>query len=179
MMTLDMQLLRSLIACVGGLLIAQAPSPRVAPAPGSPSGQAVPYCEIVKQVAKFDHHVVETEVVYRRGAEISSVYSLSCPEASKEAWVDESEDLRKATPTAVMEAVEGSLRRDGRVRIRAVLEFDGPKPVVIPPGTPPWIEALMLGVNSRYGHANQFTYRVLLIKVIAAGPVPPDAPWPR
>jgi hypothetical protein len=78
-----------------------------------------------------------------------------------------------------MERMEKILDASGRARIVAVVEFDGPKPVEIPAGTPPELSEVMRGTNSRYGHQNQFGSRVVLLKIISVEPVPSDAPWPK
>lgn len=138
----------------------------------------VPYCSIVEQSAKYDHHVLETEGIYGTGMEFSGFYSSSCPEWRKVSWVDYSDDLRKHTSPALFKRMEKLLDADGRARVVAIFRFDGPKPVKIPPGTPPGIAAAMRDTDSRYGHMNQFNYRVVLLKVIRVSPVSPDAPWP-
>ncbi len=139
----------------------------------------VPYCWIVTHAAKYSHHVLQIEGIYRAGGEIMSFYSLSCPNAEESSWVDYSKDLRKRTPAKVMKKMEKLLASDGRADIVALVEFDGPKAVTIPPGTPPKLAEVMRGTDSRYGHMNQFATRVLLLKVIKVNSVPATAPWPH
>ena len=179
MMSLETRTIRTFMAFVLVLVIGDAACLAEGAARDRPPDRLVPYCELIKHVSKFDHQVVETEVIYTRGIEISSAYDVSCRKSDQLAWVDEFTELRKATPAALMERVETWLRKDRRVRVKAVVEFDGPKGVDIPPGTPPETEALMRGMNSRYGHMNRFGFRIMLIKLIAAEPVPASVPWPR
>lgn len=143
-----------------------------------PATKRTDYCSLVAQSAKYDHHVFETEGIYRRGGEIRGFYSLSCAERKDSAWVDYSEDLREHTPPPLYKRMEKLLDADGRAGIVAVLRFDGPKKVKIAPGTPPALAAAMRDFDSRYGHMNQFKYRVVLLKIIRVDSVPPDAPWP-
>lgn len=139
----------------------------------------VPYCQIIAHISKYNHRIIQTEAIYRSGGEVMSFYGLSCPSRDLGSWVDYSDDLRSATSAELMETMDMMLDTDGRVQIVALIEFDGPKPVKIPPGTSPRLAALMRGVNSRYGHLNQFRFRVVLQKVISVKPVQPNAPWPK
>lgn len=137
------------------------------------------YCRMVAQVPKFDHQVLKTEAVYRRGGEIMSLYSPSCPSHANSSWVDYSAALRDNTPPGLMDKMDTLLDADGRARIVAVVEFDGPKPVAIPPVTPSRLADVMRGTNSKWGHQNQFNSRVVLLRIISVKPVPPDTPWPK
>ena len=139
----------------------------------------VSYCRMVTQAAKFDHQVFKTEAVYRRGGEIMSLYSPSCPVHANSSWVDYSVALRDNTPPGLMKKMDTMLGANGRARIIAVLEFDGPKPVAIPPGTSPRLADAMRGTNSKWGHQNQFNSRVVLLRIISVHPVPSDTPWPK
>lgn len=166
------------ILCLGAMLGA----PRIQCAQDreqkTPASKRVAYCSILAQSAKYDHRILKTEGIYGTGMEFSGFYSLSCPEWRKVSWVDYSDGLRKHTSPALFKRMERLLDADGRARVVAVLKFDGPKPVKIPPGTPPAIAASMRATNSRYGHMNQFNYRVVLLRIINAESVPSDAPWP-
>jgi len=146
---------------------------------GDHTAPEVSYCRMVAQVAKFDHQVVKTEAVYRRGGEIMSLYNPSCPVHADSSWVDYSAALRDNTPPGLMEKMDTMLDANGRVRIIAVLEVDGPKPVAIPPRTPPRLADAMRGTNSKWGHQNQFNSRVILLRIISVEPVPSDTPWPK
>lgn len=138
----------------------------------------VAYCSIVAQSAKYDHHVLETKGIYGTGMEFSGFYSLSCPEWKNVSWVDYSDSLRKRSSPQLFKRMEKLLDADGRARVVAVLKFYGPRPVKIPPGTPPAMAAAMRAFDSRYGHMNQFNYRVVLLKIVRISPVSHDAAWP-
>jgi hypothetical protein len=139
----------------------------------------VPYCRMVKQYKKYDKRIVKTEAIYRSGGEISSFYHPSCPDRDKAAWVDYSGDLKKTTPSNLMKEMKAALDPDGRIWVTAIIRFDGPKPVEISPNAPKELAEIMNGINSRYGHMNQFDTRVVLIKVLSIKPVTPNTPWPK
>jgi len=107
-----------------------------------------------------------------------SFYNPSCARSHETSWVAYSGDLRRTTSPELMQKMDKLLDENGRVRIVAVAEFSGPKAVDIPPGTPPDVADIMRGTNARYGHRNQFEYRVRLLKVMVVEPVPGNAPWP-
>lgn len=148
------------------------------PVPERHEPQHVPYCRAATHPAKYDHHVFKTDGIYRRGGEIMSFYSLSCAKNEQTSWVDYSHDFRKLTSAKLVQRMDSILDKDGRARVVAVLEFDGPKPVLIPSGTAESLTRLMRQTNSRYGHGNQFRSRVLLRKIISVEPVPASSPWP-
>jgi hypothetical protein len=75
--------------------------------------------------------------------------------------------------------MEKLLKADGRAETDVLVEFDGPKPVTVPYGTSPDLAAVMRETNSRYGHANQFRFRVLFLQVLKVNPVEHSAPWPQ
>jgi len=136
-----------------------------------PTPKVAAYCEIASHQKEFDHDIVQTEGIFRRGRENWTFYSPSCPLADQTSWVDYSDDLRHSTSPELMGKMEKSLDSAGRVNLTVVLEFDGPKKVDVPPGTPPKVADLMRGVNSRYGHLNQFNSRVSFLKILAVDPV--------
>lgn len=138
----------------------------------------VSYCQASINPGAYDHHVLETEGIYRRGGEIMSFYSLSCAKNELSSWVDYSDDFRKSTSLDLMRKMDSILDKDGRAHVIAVLEFDGPKPVSIPPGTSDGLASTMRQTNSRYGHGNQFRSRVLLLRLVSVEAVPASAPWP-
>ncbi len=153
-------------AAVAPSLLASVPSPK-------------DYCEVVQHSLANDHRILLVEGIYRRGGEIESFYGGSCPDGSLASWADSSKTLRDKTAPAVLNQLDTLLSKDGRARIVALLEFDGPKKVTIPAGTPPGIADLMRGTNSRYGHMNAFTYRVVLLRIHHVESVGSSIPWPR
>jgi hypothetical protein len=108
-----------------------------------------------------------------------SFYDPSCPKANHTAWVDYSSDFRQKSSPELVAAMEKLLQADGRAEIDVLVEFDGPKPVTVPYGTSPGLAAVMRGTNSRYGHANQFRFRVLFLQVLKVSPVEHSTPWPQ
>lgn len=162
----------SLLACLPILGMMQAAAPNHA------NPERVAYCELAKGPHTYDHQLVVTDGIYRRGGEIMSFYSPSCAKREMSSWVDYSEDLRKTSSAELMQRMDAILNTDGRAHIIAVLEFDGPKPVSIHAGTSDGLANVIRGTNSRYGHMNQFRTRVLLTKIISAEPVPASTPWP-
>ena len=154
-----------LLFIVDGIAAQQAP--KVQPAP-----KIVAYCEVASHQKDYDHGIVQTEGIFNRGQENRRFYSPLCPLAEQTSWVDYSDDLRHSTSPELMDKMEKLLDSAGRVKLTVVLEFDGPKKVDVPPDTPPKVADLMRGVNSRYGHLNQFNSRVLFLKILAVDPVP-------
>ncbi|MDE3163780.1 MAG: hypothetical protein KGL64_11020 [Acidobacteriota bacterium] len=139
----------------------------------------VPYCEVVSHVEKYDHRVLETEAIYRRGGEIMSFYSPSCPTKSNASWVDYSSEMRRKSSPQLVHKMDELLDSHGRATVVALVEFDGPKPVEIPPGTAPALADIIRQMNSRYGHDNLFAYRVKILKITKVEPVSESAPWPQ
>ena len=137
------------------------------------------YCDIVRHIRANDHRVLLVRGIYRRGGEIESFYGLSCRDASKVSWADSSKALRGNTAPAVLSQLDTLLSKDGRAGVVALLEFDGPKKVVIPPGTQPGLASLMRSTNSRYGHMNAFPYRVVLLRIDRVESLDSSVPWPH
>jgi|SRR5579875_1508181 len=137
------------------------------------------YCKVAADFGRYDHKVLRIRGVYRTGGEIMSFYDPSCPAADLASWVDYSSDFKRQTSPADMSIMEKLIREDGRVQVDVLAEFDGPKPVSIPNGTPAEIADVMRGTNSRWGHANQFRFRLRFLKVLAVSPVPKTTPWPQ
>jgi hypothetical protein len=140
---------------------------------------ATPYCKVAEHFARYNHKIVRVRGVYRRGGEIMSFYDPSCPKADHTAWVDYSPDFRQKSSPELVASMEKLLQVDGRAEVDLLVEFDGPKPVTVPYGTSPNLAAVMRGTNSRYGHANQFRFRVLFLRVLKVSPVEHSAPWPQ
>ena len=139
----------------------------------------VPYCEVVSQSVKYDHRVLQTDAIYRRGGENMSFYSPFCPSKSNSSWVDYSADMRRRSAPELIEKMDKILDSDGRARLVALVEFDGPRPVEIPSGTAPALADIIRQTNSRYGHDNLFAYRVKILKIIKVEVVSRTAPWPQ
>jgi len=149
----------------GGIVAQQAP--KALPAP-----KVVAYCELASHQKVYDHGIVQTEGIFKRGQESWKFYSPLCLLAEQTSWVDYSDDLRHSTSPELIDKMEKLLDSAGRVKLTVVLEFDGPKKVGVPADTPPKVADLMRSVNSRYGHLNQFSSRVLFLKILAVDPVP-------
>ncbi|WP_263383438.1 hypothetical protein [Granulicella arctica] len=137
------------------------------------------YCDVVQHVRANDQKVLLVRGIYRRGGEIESFYGQACLDRSKVSWADFSKALHDKTAPAVLSELDTLLARDGRAGVLALLEFDGPKKVVVPPGTQPGLASLMRGTNSRYGHMNAFTYRVRILRIDHVESLDSSVPWPR
>lgn len=137
------------------------------------------YCKVAVHPSKYDHRVLRVKGIYRSGGEIMAFYDPTCPQKSSTAWVDYAEGLRQKSSPELIAAMEKLLSADGRAQVEVLAEFDGPKPVSIPSGTSPGLAAVMRGTNSRYGHANQFRYRLLFLQLLGVSPVVKTVPWPQ
>jgi len=137
------------------------------------------YCTIANHPMRYDHQVLTTEGIYRRGGEISSFYNAACSREEDASWVEYSSDLQKVTSPQLMAEMDRILRAGGRVGLVAVVRFDGPKAVDVPPGTSPGLAALMRGTNARYGHSNEYRYQITLLRIIAVRPIAAGTPWPH
>jgi hypothetical protein len=135
------------------------------------------YCDLAREYTKYDHQIVHVRGIYRRGGEIASFYDAGCIQ-SDPAWVDWSPKLKQHSSPNLVSAMNALLDAQGRATVDAEIEFDGPKPVKIPPGTSPGLAKVMLSLNSRYGHMNQFRFRVVLVRLVGVEPVPTATPWP-
>jgi hypothetical protein len=138
----------------------------------------VSYCDLAREYAKYDHKIVRMTGIYRRGGEISSFYDPGCIDADS-AWVDSLPGLKHQSSPDLVSTMEALLDAHGRAMIDAEVEFDGPKPVTIPPGTSPRLAEIIRYTNSRYGHENLFRFRVVLLRLRSVEPVPSATPWPR
>lgn len=141
--------------------------------------ETVQLCQAVKDWKKYDHKTVRIEAIYAAGFERSELYDLNCLSPQETAWVELAANVQKASASEVMNDLNQLLRSDGRARITAVGEFDGPKKVDIPPNTPESVAQLMRAVNSRYGHMNHWNFQFVLSKIERAEAVPKNASWPR
>jgi len=145
-----------------------------------PQLQTVSLCRLTKNWREFDHHVVRIEAIYSVGNETSEVYDSDCPAHDNAAWV---KLLPYGSPSPIppelKEKLNELLRRNGRARITAIGEFDGPKKVNVPSGLSPEAADAMRETNSRYGHMNGWKFQFVFSKVEKVEPVPADAPWPR
>ena len=163
-----MPILYALLLCAPAVAVAQ-----------SNEQLSVAYCKVAGHFARYDHKVFRIKGVYRSGGEIMSFYDPSCPAANLTAWVDYSPDFRQRSSPELVAAMEKLLKADGRAKIDVLVEFDGPKPVTVPDGTSPDLAAVIRETNSRYGHANQFRFRVLFLQVLKVKSVEHSAPWPQ
>jgi hypothetical protein len=146
--------------------------------PGGRVGGDTPYCKLAQQPERYDHRVLLVQAIYRSGGEIMSLYDPDCPSRESTSWVDYADDLRQTTSPELLTKMNQLLKQNGRARITVRLEFYVPKPVAIPPGTPPALADVMRGKNSRWGHQNQFATRVRFLKILTVEPVPTDVAWP-
>ena len=137
------------------------------------------YCKVATDFARYDHKVLRIKGVYRSGGEIMSFYDPSCPWTEMSSWVDYGSEFKSKSLPEVISAMNKLIDADGRAQIDIVAEFDGPKPVKIPRGTPPEVADAMRGTNARWGHANQFRFRMRFHKVLAVSPVAKTTPWPQ
>ena len=135
--------------------------------------ETVSLCELTNSWRRYDHKVVRIDAIYAAGNETSEVYDTGCPGSDRTAWVP---DFEKATPASMVATL---LRLYGRVRVRAVGEFDGPKKVDIPPNTPPKFADLMRAINSRYGHQNKWDFQFVFSTIEHIEPVAANDPWPH
>ena len=139
----------------------------------------IPYCTVASHFARYEHKVFRIRGIYRSGGENTSFYDLSCPAANLSAWVDYSPEFQQRSSASVVSTMDNLTSADGRAQIDVLVMFDGPKHVNVPAGTASEVADAMRGTNSRYGHANQFRFRVLFLKVLSAEPVAKTAPWPQ
>jgi hypothetical protein len=137
------------------------------------------YCKVVGDFAKYDHKVLRIRGVFRSGGEIMSFYDPACPTADLTSWVDYGSEFKRRSSPATILTMEKLISEDGRAQIDVLAEFDGPKPVSIPAGTPAEVADAMRGTNSRWGHANQFRFRIRFVKALAVSPVPKTVAWPQ
>jgi hypothetical protein len=141
--------------------------------------QPVPYCILKENPHHYDHSILRVHAIYTRGGEVTSLYDPSCKDAGGASWLEYSKNLPHTTSPSILAALDNLLDANGRARIDALVEFYGPKTVKVPKGTSAGLAALMRETDSKYGHANQFATKVLLLKVISSTPVSADVPWPR
>jgi hypothetical protein len=134
---------------------------------------------VARDPKKYDHRIVRVEAVFKSGGEITSLYSPGCPSRDLISWVDFSRSLRGITAHDLLGKMDRILATDGRVRLLVSIEFFGPKPVKIPPGTSPEAADIMLGTDARWGHMNQFVSRVRFLRIFRVDPVPSDVSWPQ
>jgi hypothetical protein len=139
----------------------------------------ITYCEVAKHFPRFEHKVFRIRGIYRSGGENMSFYDPSCPAANLSAWVDYAPEFQQKSLASVVSTMDNLTGADGRAQIDVLVKFDGPKDVNVPDGTASDVADAMRGTNSRYGHANQFRFRVLFLKVLSAEPVAKTAPWPQ
>jgi hypothetical protein len=71
------------------------------------------------------------------------------------------------------------LDQSGRAEVVVTARFDGPMKVIVPKGTPPEVAQVMRGTNSRYGHMNQYSVRLVLLSIDKVDRVDSGLPWPR
>ena len=127
----------------------------------------ITYCKVANHFARYNHKAFRISGIYRSGGEIMSFYDASCPSADLTAWVDYAPEFRKRSSASLISTMEKLLSADGRVQVDVLAEFDGPKPVTVPAGTPSEIADAMRGTNSRFGHANQFRFRIRFLKILS------------
>jgi hypothetical protein len=139
----------------------------------------ITYCEVANHFPRFEHRVFRIRGIYRSGGENMSFYDPSCPAAKLTAWVDYAPEFHQKSPAALISTMEKLLNEDGRAQMDVLVKFDGPKRVIVPAGTPSEVADAMRGTNSRFGHANQFRFRVLFLKALSVEPVTKTAPWPQ
>jgi hypothetical protein len=139
----------------------------------------VPYCMMVENPHRYDHSILLVHAIYTRGGEVTSLYDPSCNKAGGASWLEYSKNLPHTTSSSTLAALDRQLDTKGRAEIDALVEFYGPKTIKVPKGTSDGLAALMRGTDSKYGHANQFATKVILLKVVSSAPVSTDVPWPR
>jgi hypothetical protein len=148
--------------------------------PSQQQVETVSLCQLTKDWKKYDHRTVRIEAIYATGAESYEVYDTGCLiRSDNTAWVEFPAEVQKATPPEIMERMNGLLRLNGRARVVAVGEFDGPKKVNIPPNTPPGVAKLMRATNSRYGHMNHWRFQFVFEEIEKVEAVPLTDPWPH
>jgi hypothetical protein len=142
--------------------------------------ETVSLCELTQHWEKYDHKEVRLNAIYATGNERSEVYDLGCATSDQTAWV---KLLPYGSPSPVPPELKEKLnelqRRNGRARIIAIGEFDGPKKVNVPSGLSTQAADAMRYTNSRYGHMNGWKFQFVFSKVEKVEAVPADAPWPH
>jgi hypothetical protein len=148
----------------------------------NPRFKTTSLCDLTQHWKKYDHQVVRVLAIYREGPETAELYDPACPSrGDRTAWVYQ-EPYDSTAPSPVPQELQKQfallLRNDGRVRTRVVGRFDGPKPVNVPPGTPPMVADFMRAINSRYGHMNHWDFQFTFLKIEAIDAVPSSETWP-
>ena len=142
--------------------------------------ETVSICQLTRQWERYDHRIVRIEAIYHTSNEVSQVYDPDCAASDQTAWV---KLLPYGSPSPVppelKEKLNELLRRNGRARITAIGQFDGPRKVKVPSGLSPEAADAMRETNSRYGHMNSWKFQFVFSKVERVEPVPADAPWPH
>jgi hypothetical protein len=151
------------------------------PLQGSPVNrrlETLSLCELTQHWQQHDHQVVRVVAIYREGAETAELYDPECPSrGDRTAWVNQGPPYPLAPE--LQKRLTVLLKKDGRVRITAVGKFDGPKPVDVPPDTPPGIADVMRGLNSRYGHMNHWDFQFTFSNIETIDAVPSGEVWPQ
>ena len=117
----------------------------------------VSFCELMKDVRKFDGVTVRVTATMFRGAEQSSLLAECVGQGEGDgAAIEDFRDCRANSPSSLLRRLDRLLKKDRRAKVTMIGTFRGPKQVVIPDGTSPGWAKNMQRVNSRWGHNDTF-----------------------
>jgi hypothetical protein len=124
-------------------------------AAGVPS---VTYCELMRDIAKYDGQTVRVTAFVYFGIEANGLYDPDCPAdvAGDGIWVEDFAVADRESPRAITRRLNRLVKKDGRAKVTIVGVFRGPKEVFVPEGTSPAVAKLMRDTNSRWGHLDMY-----------------------